>query len=97
MMGCPRFGGHIPLQRTWDGEASETQLQVHAPAPVPSAVVDPDLRLLETDRVNNWYPRRLHRSFNPLSVPRDAYTIAHLPYMELPRLHGRLVSGVGGV
>ena len=69
------------LQRTWDGEASESELQVHAPAPVRSAVVDPDLRLLETDRVNNWYPRRLHRSFNPLSVPRDAYTIAHLPYI----------------
>lgn len=70
----------VVLDRGWDGEEETTVVEVRAEAPVRSALLDPDLRLLETSRVNNVHPRRVQRTFNPLTVRDDAYVITHVPW-----------------
>jgi hypothetical protein len=73
------------VRRVWDdagGGAHERshQIVIDAPARVRSVVVDPDERLLETARYNNYYPRRVHASFLPRLSESDAYDVVHLPF-----------------
>ncbi len=69
------------ITRRWDGQARETTLDLHTSSPVRRVDVDPDQRLLETDRVNNHYPRKRQVTWNPLVMRKaDRYTIGLLPF-----------------
>ena len=69
------------VRRQWDGNGALDQIVFDTPAAVTSVELDPDHRLPDVNRVDNFYPRRWRRSFNPFSLPSDAYAVAHLPYV----------------
>lgn len=84
------------LRRAWAGREASYQITIDSAPPVRRVVLDPDRHLLETNRSNNFYPRRVRSSFLPRLAQDDAYRIVHLPLafyddgLEL----GLLVAGV---
>ncbi len=71
------------LRRTWNGRGPERSydIVIDAATRVRSAVLDPDGRLLETVRYNNYYPRLVRSSFLPRVSEEEAYHIVHLPFV----------------
>ena len=69
------------LRRVWGGRERSHEIVVVAHARVRAAVLDPDGRLLETVRYNNYYPRRVRSAFWPRVSEDDAYDIVHLPFV----------------
>lgn len=63
----------------WEGDAASTTLSVRGDRPVKRVEIDPDHRLLETDVQNNVYPRKRSFSFNPFSLPVDAFSLSVTP------------------
>lgn len=70
------------LRRAWGGEEPSYAIVIESAQPVRKAVLDPNGRLLETARFNNFHPRKVGSSFLP-AVPEDeAYHIVHLPLVS---------------
>ena len=63
------------------GHGRVHEIVIDSAAPVRAAVLDPDARLLETVRYNNYYPRRVRVGFLPRLSEDDAYDIVHLPFV----------------
>jgi hypothetical protein len=68
------------LWREWDGAAESERIEVRSATSVRAVELDPEHRILETNRVNNHHPRKFARTFNPFSWNEDAYSVTHLPY-----------------
>jgi hypothetical protein len=66
--------------REWDGVAKSETIEVRSAASARAVELDPEHRLLETNRVNNHHPRKFKRTFNPFAWNEDAYSVSHLPY-----------------
>lgn len=83
------------LRRAWAGQERTHDIVIDSVPPVRRVVLDPDRRLIETNRFNNLYPRRIRSSFLPRVAEDDAYHIVHLPlafYRDGLEL-GMLVAG----
>jgi Peptidase family M1 domain len=69
------------LRRAWAGQDRSHQIVIDSAPRVRRAVLDPDARLLETERFNNYYPRIVRASFWPRFKADEAYHIVHLPFV----------------
>lgn len=68
------------LRRVWDGRERSHELVIDSAPRVQGAVLDPDGRLLETRRFNNFYSRKVGSSFRPLAPEDEAYHFVHAPW-----------------
>lgn len=89
------LGDGRTLRGTWTGEEPAHDFVIDSAPAVRRVVLDPDRRLLETNRSNNLHPRQLRSSFLPRVAEDDAYHVVHLPvafYEEGVEL-GLLIAG----
>jgi len=68
------------LRRVWDGRETSHDMVIDSAPRVRRAVLDPDGRLLETKRFNNYYPRTVRSGFRPWPTEDEAYRIVHVPF-----------------
>lgn len=68
------------LRRDWAGREPSYEIVIDSAPAVRRVVLDPDRRLLETNRFNNLYPRQVRSSFLPHVAEEDAYHMVHLPF-----------------
>lgn len=61
--------------QTWDAGAMSATIEFRTPFPVREAVVDPDHRALDVDRLNNAWPRRFVVMLDRNELPLDAYLV----------------------
>jgi len=59
----------------WDAREPRGRLEFRTSFPVSRVGVDPDHKALDTDRLNNWWPRKFVFSMGKREVPLDAYLL----------------------
>ncbi len=59
----------------WDAVETQTTLVFRTPFPVQKAVIDPGHHALDTDRLNNTWPRRFAVTLGRSDLPLDAYLV----------------------
>ena len=59
----------------WHAEDAQATLEFRTPFPVRQAVVDPDHRALDVDRLNNAWPRKFVLMTDRNELPLDAYLV----------------------
>lgn len=59
----------------WSAATEGTTLEFRLPFPVLRAVVDPDHRALDVDRLNNAWPRKFVVAMDRAELPLDAYLV----------------------
>jgi Peptidase family M1 domain len=69
------------LRHTWTGRERSYQIVIDSAPRARRAVLDPDARLLETARFNNYYPRIVRSSFWPRFQQDEVYHVVHLPFV----------------
>jgi hypothetical protein len=64
------------LRKTWDGAETEATIVFHTPSRVSRVTIDPEHRLLDSDRLNNNDPIKVVSAVNRAALPLDAYLIS---------------------
>jgi len=61
--------------QVWDAEETHATIVFRTPFVVRQAVVDPNHHILDTDRLNNTWPRKFVVTLNRVDRPLDAYLV----------------------
>lgn len=88
-----RFADGSLLRREWNLPAAAGVVEIIHPARLKSVALDPDRRLFESDRWNNFWPRRV--SIQPLvALPSfEEYQLFYGPYPWYDDYHGLQLGG----
>ena len=70
-----RGGAGERASQIWWAKSTSATIEFRTPFAVREAVVDPDHRALDTDRLNNTWPRKFVVALDRNEVPLDAYLI----------------------
>ncbi len=80
-------------RRTWNLDADEGVIQLYSPKRLRKVTLDPNRKLLEPDRWNNYWPRQV--DIRPVfALPSfDAYQLFYGPYAWYDAYHGFQLAG----
>ncbi|GAB4307669.1 MAG: hypothetical protein Kow0097_07880 [Candidatus Bipolaricaulota bacterium] len=70
-----RGGTGERASQIWRAESTDTTIEFRTPFAVREVVVDPEHRALDTDRLNNTWPRKFVVALDRNELPLDAYLV----------------------